>query len=569
MESVIFNPTKEYSEKYRALHEQNAQKFFDELSEKSGVDIEQNRATVNRYNKQMKTVEHTEKSTAKFRVFKVLSIIGIVISAIMILGFFAQQMIVGIIGAVLIIPLILLLVKVISPTLKDWEQKLSREKQKAEEIRSEAEAQMRPLNALFGDRDAIRLIEKTLPLFEFRDYLSSEHEEDMMTNYDLERYADAECSVVDMLSGRYNENPFIFEKRLVHKMGMETYHGYKTIYWTETYRDSDGRLQTRSRSQTLHAQVTKPKPFYHTETKLYYGSQAAPDLYFSRTATHSEKLSERALEKKIKKGEKKLRKMDEKAVGDNRNFVSMANTEFEVLFGALDRTDEVQFRTLFTPLSQTNLTELICSEVGYGDDFNFNKRKRTNIIFTQHAQSRDLVLNKSLYYSYSYDIIKSNFILGNMDFFKSVYFDFAPLLCIPAYQERPVSSLKPIEARMQKYSCRDYETVLNTINPSYIAHPDTKTNIIVKATCDANDNGTDRISVGAYSYDSLPRVDFVPVWGGDGRMHSVAVNWYEYIPLEAFCKFVVDTDGEKLKNYAVNKDLSAYKNGIFAYGLNN
>ena len=156
-----------------------------------------------------------------------------------------------------------------------------------------------------------------------------------------------------------------------------------------------------------------------------------------------------------------------------------------------------------------------------------------------------------------------------MDFFKSVYFDFAPLLCIPAYQERPVSSLKPIEARMQKYSCRDYETVLNAINPSHIAHPDTKTNVIVKATCDANDNGTDRISVGAYSYDSLPRVDFVPVWGGDGRMHSVAVNWYEYIPLEAFCKFVVDTDGEKLKNYAVNKDLSAYKNGIFAYGLNN
>ena len=56
---------------------------------------------------------------------------------------------------------------------------------------------------------------------------------------------------------------------------------------------------------------------------------------------------------KKKKDEKKT----DKAIKGNGDFMSMSNTDFEVLFDALDRTHEVQFRTLFTPLAQNNMVD--------------------------------------------------------------------------------------------------------------------------------------------------------------------------------------------------------------------
>ena len=79
-------------------------------------------------------------------------------------------------------------------------------------------------------------------------------------------------------------------------------------------------------------------------------------------------------------------------IKENRDFTSMSNTDFEVLFDALDRTDEVQFRTLFTPLAQTNMVSLIRSQTGYGDDFVFVKANRMNFVATDHSQGRDIVI---------------------------------------------------------------------------------------------------------------------------------------------------------------------------------
>lgn len=110
----------------------------------------------------------------------------------------------------------------------------------------------------------------------------------MRINYDFCEFDENEKSTIDVLAGNYNENPFLFENKLIHTMGTETYHGYKTIHWTETYRDSEGKLRTSHRSETLHATVTKPKPFYSTQVVLNYCSQGGPDLAFSRDASHLE-----------------------------------------------------------------------------------------------------------------------------------------------------------------------------------------------------------------------------------------------------------------------------------------
>jgi hypothetical protein len=363
---------------------------------------------------------------------------------------------------------------------------------------------------------------------------------------------------LDVLAGHYNENPFLFENKIIHTMGMETYHGYRTIYWTETYRDSNGKRHTRTRSQTLHATVTKPKPFFSTQVVLNYCAQGGPDLCFTRDATHLEKKSEKQIQRLVKQGEKKLQRKTERALKNDDDFISMSNSEFEVLFDALDRTDEVQFRTLFTPLAQTNMVDLLLSQAGYGDDFHFLKMRRTNRIISNHSQGRAINLLAHNYVSYAFDVIKENFLGKNMEFFKAVYFDFAPLLAIPIYQERPVHSLKPIPDASQRYSLKESEALANAVDLRHVVHPQTKTQAILKSAFVRSCDHVDQTRITAYSYDIEKRVDYVTVHGDDGKFHSVAVEWDDYLPLEAENVFCIGA-AEQASN------VMASRNGLCIY----
>jgi hypothetical protein len=432
-----------------------------------------------------------------------------------------------------------------TPKIRALREEIEEADRKAEELLTEAQNQMLPLNRLFSDRDALNLIEATIPLVSFDECFTIKQEADMRINYDFREDNDDEESTVDVLAGYYNDNPFLFENKRIHTMGLETYHGYKTIRWTETYME-DGEMKTRSRSQTLHATVTKPKPFYSTQVVLNYCCQGGPDLSFSRDATHLDQKSERQIERLVKKGERKLERKEEEAVRKNDDFTSMANTEFEVLFDALDRTDEVQFRTLFTPLAQTNMVSLILSRIGFGDDFHFIKRRRTNRIITKHSQGRAIILLPGDYHSYSFDLIQRQFVEKNAAFFKAVYFDFAPLWAIPMYQERPVHSLKPIPDYDRLYAYKECEALANALPKRYVVHPSTKTEAILKSVFVGNRDNIEEISVTAHSYDIEQRLDYVSVHGDDGFWHEVPVNWDLYIPLEQTGIFgVADSEGAK------------------------
>lgn len=530
MTAVIYDPVEEFSGKLRQLHEENTEKFFDELVRRSGVDIEQNRKTVSLYNQYRENVAKLKKTLNWLRFLRVLMCITI-----------------------LLIPLVILKT---TPRIRQLRTEIAEADKRAEELLAEAYRQMQPLNSLFTDRDALKLIESTVPLISFAPCFSAKQEADMKINYDFRESNAEEQSTLDVLAGSYNENPFLFENKLVHTMGVETYHGYKTISWTETYYEN-GKLKTRVRTETLHATVTKPKPFYNTQVVLNYCAQGGPDLCFSRDATHLDRKSERQIERYVKRGEKKLQRKAEKALSENDDFVSMSNSDFEVLFDALDRTDEVQFRTLFTPLAQTNMVELLLSKEGYGDDFHFIKSKRTNRIISKHSQGRAINLTPRDYTSYAYDIIRENFTGKNEQFFKEVYFDFAPILAIPMYQERPVHSLKPIPDYSQRYALKECEALANAVDRSHVVHPNTKTQAILKSTFVGSKDNVDETCITAYSYDIEKRVDMVSVYGGDGRFHNVAVEWDDYLPLEASNNFYIATG-----DLAKNKSVMARRNGL-------
>ncbi len=510
---MIFNPLEEYESKYKQLHHKNARAFLDELIAKAQVNADENRKTVKHYADFQANRKKLQSKLNWLQFLRVLTIITI-----------------------LLIPIA---IWVLTPKIKALRQEIASADKQIADLLSLSWKQMNPLNRLFSDRDALTIIEKTLPDIQFAPCFSVEQELDMSVNYDFSSSADdTDHSTLDVLSGTYNENPFLFETRLVHRMGMETYHGYKTIHWTSTA-VINGKHITQHHSQTLHATVTKPKPFYSTQFLLHYCSQAGPDLSFTRDATHLDQKSDKALERYVKRGEKKLKRKTDKAIKQNQDFVSMSNTDFEVLFDATDRDHEVQFRTLFTPLAQTNVVDLIRSQSGYGDDFDFIKRKRTNRIITKHSQGRNVNLLAASYQSYDYDAICQNFLDKNAQFFKELYFDFAPLWAIPAYQERPVHSLKPIPDHTQQYSIKECETLSNLINEKEIAHPKSQTRAIVKSSFIESKNGIDEIGINAYSYDIAKQTDFVTMLGGDGRLHTVHVPWDEYLPLQTNHRFFV------------------------------
>lgn len=580
MDLSVMSPMDYYTKEARAKHEALCEEHFQDLLSKSRIDVNANREAAEAYRAQMKIVDALNGKIRKLNVLRGFMIAFMVIAAV-------AAIVVAVIDSIpielrIIIPtacaiiftvLLLVVLLKINKLIRGYDLEEDGEREKANRHLARANEIIAPLIALFREDDVLRLIEKTLPSIKFERRLSTDLVEDMSVNYDFSDFSEGRCSSVDTVSGRISGNPFFFDRLLEETLGTETYHGYLTIHWTTTYRDSDGKMRTRHHSQTLHATVTKPKPYYSIKTRLHYGNQAAPDLSFSRDADHVEDLSEKKLERLVKSGEGKLAKRARESLEEGGNFTEMANTKFEVLFDALDRDHEQQFRLMFTPLAQNDMVKLITSEEGYGDDFAFIKRRRHNVIISEHMQSWVMDTHVSNYASYDVDILHTKFISCSKEYFKSVYFDFAPLLTVPAYQHAPVPSMaKAKEDRA--YTHKEYEVVANEMGRTLFAHPDTATDVVLKTEHVATYGGTERVEVTAYSWGAIPRLDYVPMFGGDGRMHSVPVHWVEYYPLERVSQIEIrdvrnaeDEDfrdkRDALSRMADLKHL-AFKHGLFA-----
>jgi hypothetical protein len=580
MNDLIMEPLKYYDEQAQEEHRNNAVSFFEDLVKKSGVDVEANHKTVKEYNDQLSLIDKIGSKLSKFRGLRIFLVIAFIVGIVVAIGGIVQMTE----GAVWPTGVLMLLIGLVvgglsfyfwiwkvNPIIKDSNAVLEEHKQKADALLSEAYAQMAQLNSLFDDTDVFRVFEKTIPEFSFNNKFTLEHEKLMATKNDFVNCLDGEDSVTDTLAGTMFGNPFLYYRFNSHKMGTQDYEGSLYIEWTETYRDSDGNLQTRNCSQTLYATVTKPKPFYSSSTFLAYGCQAAPDLSFTHDATHAERMTDKEWAKTIKKGEKELQKQARKATKEGGNFQEMANSEFDVMFNASDRDNEVQFRLMYTPLAQRNTVALMRNKSGWGDDFRFIKQRRNNTIISEHSQNWDMNTSAEHYKSYDIEDSKSKFLNYNFEFFRSVFFDFAPLLAVPAYTESPVASMEEPEDFGRNYTDYEYEALANSIGESVFAADGTVTKTILKTRFDSRNGDQDVVNVDAYSYTGVERIDYVPVLGGDKRFHNVPVPWMEYIPLEKTSQIQVkalNMSEREFKNSDVKMpDYGAYRHGLLAYLL--
>lgn len=540
----LLEPLEAYKQFYKNEFEKIATEHFDGLAEKSGVSLEKNRKTVSAYDEKMKKVNELDARLSRNRGARVFLIFLIVGGAVLLLigigrlfsdrAVFYPSILFLAFGIALIGLGLGVIMGKINPVLKRTEAEREKRKAEADKFLREAWEQMAPLNALFDDRATKQLIEKTVPLIRIDDNFNMRRYDQLCTKYGFGEPNDPERSTIGILTGEILGNPFVVDRELVHTMGSYTYSGSLLITWTTTYTDSDGRTHVQHHSQTLVATLIKPKPFYSEQTRLIYGNEAAPALHFSRKAGHAERLSENRREKTVKSGSKKIGKLQEKAMTDGdpaTNFTEMGNAEFDVLFGALDRDNEVEFRLLFTPLAQKNMIALLTDPTGYGDDFAMRKSGCLNFVSSEHSASWDLDTNYKRYYSYSADLSKRTFLDFNRTYFKSLFFDLAPLLSIPLYQQhKPQEYLYP-ESYHRNYTPYESEFLANRTGQKAFRHPATATETILKTEFSEKEGESDRIRVTAYSYRTEDRLDFVPELGGDGCMHAVPVHWVEYIPV--------------------------------------
>ena len=535
---MVMEPLKFYEDCGEEKHRQNISDFLGAMISEAGVDADENRRTVAEHGKKVKAIEKMGSRLGWWKLLRGLCILltaGCILIAVASVSEYASigpaAIPVIAVGLAASVGFILLIVKVLSPKIKGMKGSIDALEAEAQRLLSDAEAQMAPLNSLFDDTDTFRLIEKTVPGFEFNKDYSVKMQEEFIRKNDFCDVMGSGSSVTDTVSGHYKGNPFLYGRYLTCRMGSKTYYGEMTITWVERVTASDGKIQVEHRQQTLRASVRKPIPLYSRKTYLYYGCQGAPNLSFSREPQHSERSSNAAISGKVKSGERMLRKKEKRALKRGESFTALSNSEFEVLFGANDRDKEVEFRMMYTPLAQINTVKLLRSRVGYGDDFSFTKRGRMNVICSEHSQKWDMDTSASRYYSHDIDKTVQAFTEHNVKFFKSLFFDFAPLLSVPLYQQRPVRSLEPPRLYPSNYTAYEYEVLANSLSPSLFAHPDAATDSILKATCISKGDRLDGVKVTASSFRKVERVDYVSVYGNDGNYHNVPVRWIDYIPV--------------------------------------
>ena len=562
----ILAPLKEYSE-YQQTFDNSVEKTFEELVQKSHIDVELNRATVKKYNeadneyKKEKKKLHTLRGWRSFLIF--LSIVGgvaAVIGGLMIYGAITTDssilagVLTAVIGPVVMIVSILTITLVLNKKIKALKEVVKVLKQNADLILEEAWKQMAPLNKLFNSDITNNMVNDLDTVIQIDRYYSVLHEVYLHKYYKFPYFSNDNSSTINMVVGTITGNPFVISRELEVEMGMKTYEGSLVVTWTETRRDSQGKTYTVTHSQTLIATVTKPCPFYDTETFLVYCNESAPDLNFSRKPQAHGK-DDKQIERMVKRGEKKLAKIaeDDMKHGDG-SFVAMSDTEFDVLFGAFDRDNENQFRLLFTPLAQRNTIDLV-KDSPYGDDFYFAKQGKLNTIYSHHGDTWDMLAGRNIS-SYSVDLAKQMFTNYNCNFFKNLYFMLAPLLSIPLYQQFKPNDMDIDLSSETNIAAREAEMLVNILPDNYIGAKGSATRVISKVKFISSIGEVDCIMIYAYSYSITTRTDFVPRVAGNGRMYSVPVNWDEYNPLMKTTEALIfDANGLSNETYAQLVDM--------------
>ena len=537
-----YNPLERFENEFKDSFQRNASVYFDELVKKSGVDAELNRRLVNEYKALTAEAEAADRKHSWLVFWVVVLVFALITSGITAFYGFGEEengfIFLWIVGTLFSIMLLITSVR----AMKKVKALRDEKRQAAEQKKDEAMQQMASLNRLYTWDIAARIFEKTVPDIHFDRFSNEARFSQFVQEFGWSGQFDEDSSILFAQSGELADNPFAFCRLLSMYWGTETYTGSITIHWTTRERSSDGKYYTRHHSEVLTASVTKPKPEYYHRALLIYGNEAAPHLNFKRECSGLAQAGDGFFGSlKVRHERKKLEKLS-RNLTDNSNYTMMANKEFETLFNTMDRDNEVDFRIMFTPMAQLQMTQLLKNTaVGYGDDFSFKKMNKINVIESKHLNETDLDTCPTRFVNFDLEESRKFFLDWNCQLFKSLYFTMAPILAIPVYmQTLPQSKLQAYpELALNSANIWECEALANYMGESKFAHPKSITHNILKVNDVKHADGVGSISVVAHGHYTQKHTEYVSKFGGDGKIHTIPVNWLEYIPISRESNFTI------------------------------
>lgn len=526
----------------RDAFEKKIQALYDDYVKQSKVDLPSNESN---YQKYLKQKDATDSSNRAYRsaknqrtamiVFAVIFLIaGIVSIAVSVMA--EGSNLTAIILAAVFPSLALILAIAAFAYRKRIRQRLlefSSKNKVLEKMRGELEEQMQPLWSIVARRlslpAVLDVLKQTLPELDMRVGIG-ERENLLVSQESYDPQTSRHMSVCEGFSGAWSENPFIWRTDAKTELRPKVYLGTLAISWTETVPDGKGGTRIVHHTQVLTASKSAPAPVYWKDSGLFLLNNTLSEVNFSRTPSGiGPKTSDKEFSSYVKKRGKELRKIMDDSIKKGGTFTALANEDFEAVFWATDRTNEAGFRSLFTPLAQQNLIQLARSEP-YGDDFAMVKEGKVIGVFTKHDVDEGIDFSFPDLSILSAKALEEDLSGRAMSFFRRLYFDWAPLLSIPACQ-MDGSYRSFSEKELDDIPYVELERVVNQMPQTAFNNPKATTEAILKIASKARLQGVNALTVRALSYQGVPRVDIVPTLGGDGRIHPVPVPWTEYLPL--------------------------------------
>lgn len=580
MDTDLLEPRSAYLKIYKPKHDENTNKYFDNLVKKSGINIEANRSTIKSYKDILSQMEYCNKKRNGQKALKTFLIVMTIIlflaaTIFVFIGVSGGLMLwlsiliaVALVGGA--VGFILLIVK-INKKIKEFDSDYNELTKKKDELLKEAWHQMAPLNSLFDWNIPAKIINMDTDLIKLDEYFDGDKYTYLNEKFGLDDNTDPTTSCLLCQSGEMLGNPFLLCKDYSQSWYQHTYEGHLTIHWTTTVRTKNGTY-VQHHTQTLTATITKPAPSYASNTYLVFGNEAAPNLSFSRSPSGASGLDDKKIEKMVKKTSKQLDKRARKELMDDdetTNYTRFGDDEFEVLFGGTNRDHEVDFNLLFTPLARKNLLDIIKNKEPFGDDFFFTKSKMLNFIQTYHSQRFDYDADPNKFVGFDYDTIKKNFIEYNIRYFENFYFELAPILSIPVYQQTKTHEYIYGTKFRPNLSTYEDEAIANKFDVNLLKPEGAATSSIIKAEYESKIGNNDKVKLIAHAFRTESHLDYVTVMGGDGKPHAVPVHWLEYIPVTKESYMAIQKKHSTRNNYLRNLNNDSFTNLLSKFSVQN
>ncbi|WP_036452224.1 MAG1210 family protein [Mycoplasma buteonis] len=370
-------------------------------------------------------------------------------------------------------------------------------------------------------------------------------------------------------SGFLNNSPFVYLSTNKMEYLDKTYEGSLQITYkkrVKVWRNGGYKSEWRTFTETLRAQYTAPAPNYSLINDLFYSNDLIPELNFSRSPNRVDEFSSNKLEKFIEKQSQKFQKEYKKSVNSDSSFQPiLGNLKFESLFNCFDRTNEKNYRLLFTPLAQKQYEKILLTrDFSDGDNFwlakkeEIHKIKKPNLLNFHAPKYFNNYINSFPDMGLCFTNLKQMFLkaykLGIENLFKSL----APFIAIPMYMEEKTKkvwkndflediAMEEIEADINagKFDC-DYND---------LKHPSATGINIYNVTNKKQIGNKANFDVTAYGHKEIPHTEYIPVKAGNDKYYKVPVKWIEYKPVKKTTKHTqIISSRSEIINYLITKN---------------